>query len=104
MTLPSLFPVITIMLILAVGRLINDDFDQIFNLYNPAVYSVGDVISTYVYRAGLVNLDFGYATAVGLFKNVVAALLIVVANAISKWFNEYGIFLSDARRMKKARS
>ncbi len=91
-TLPALTPVITIMLILAIGRLLNDEFDQIFNLYNPAVYSVGDVIQTYTYRAGLVDMNYSYAAAVGLFKNLFALVLIVGANAVTKRINEYGIW------------
>ncbi len=91
-TLPALTPVITIMLILAIGRLVNDEFDQIFNLYNPAVYSVGDVIQTYTYRAGLVDMNYSYAAAVGLFKNLFALVLIVGANGVTKRINEYGIW------------
>lgn len=91
-TLPGLIPVVTIMLILAVGRIIEDDFDQIFNMYNPAVYSVGDVISTYTYRRGLVNMEFGFATAVSLFKNLISLALIVITNFISHRVNEYGIW------------
>jgi putative aldouronate transport system permease protein len=91
-TLPSLTPVITIMFIFAVGRIVNDDFDQIFNLYNPAVYEVGDVLSTYTYRRGLVELDYSFAATVGLLKNVIAFTLIVVTNAISKRINEYGLW------------
>lgn len=91
-TLPSLTPVITIMFIFAVGRIVNDDFDQIFNLYNPAVYEVGDVLSTYTYRRGLVELDYSFAAAVGLLKNVVAFVMIVGTNAVSKRINEYGLW------------
>ncbi|WJH35465.1 ABC transporter permease subunit [Paenibacillus sp. CC-CFT747] len=91
-TLPSLIPVITIMLIFAVGKLVNDDFDQVFNLYNPSVYSVGDVISTYTYRSGLVQMEYSFATAVGLFKNVLALVLVLSANAIAKRINEYGLW------------
>lgn len=91
-TLPSLAPVITIMFILATGKLINDDFDQIFNLYSPAVYKVGDVISTYTYRAGLVNMDYSYSTAVGLFKNIISLILIISTNSISQKINDYGLF------------
>jgi putative aldouronate transport system permease protein len=91
-TLPSLTPVITIMFIFAVGRIVNDDFDQVFNLYNPAVYQVGDVLSTYTYRRGLVELDYSFAAAVGLLKNVLAFTLIVATNAISKRINEYGLW------------
>lgn len=91
-TLPSLVPVITIMFIFNVGAIVNDDFDQIFNLYNEAVYSVGDVISTYNYRIGMINNEYGYSTAVGLFKNVIAITLIIMTNFISKKFNDYGIW------------
>lgn len=91
-TLPSLAPVITIMLIFAVGGIIEDDFNQIFNMYNEAVYSVGDVISTYTYRRGLVKLDYSFATAVDLFKNIIAFVLIVTANKIANRINEYGIW------------
>lgn len=91
-TLPSLAPVITIMFILAAGRIIKDDFDQIFNLYNPAVYRTADVISTYVYRQGLENLNFSYAAAVDLFKNVFALVTVYGTNLISRRINDYGIW------------
>lgn len=91
-TLPSLAPVITVMLILAAGRLVSDNFDQVFNLYNPAVYKVGDVMSTYMYRRGLVNLDYSLATAVGLFQNLIAFIVLISANWIARRINEYGIW------------
>lgn len=91
-TIPSLAPVITIMLIFAVGNLIKDDFDQIFNLYNPSVYKVADVISTYTYRMGIISMEYSFATAVGLFKNIIAFILIIIANKITKNINEYGIW------------
>ena len=91
-TLTSLIPVITIQLIFAIGRITLDDFDQIFNLYNPAVYSVGDVISTYTYRKGLVELQYSFSAAVGLFQNVISLGLIIAANSITKKINEYGIW------------
>jgi len=91
-TLPSLAPVITITFIFAVGRLITDDFDQIFNLYNAAVYSVGDVLSTYVYRIGLEGMRYGFATAVELFKNVIAFSLIVGTNYLARKYSDYGLW------------
>jgi putative aldouronate transport system permease protein len=91
-TLPSLAPVITIMLLLSLRTIVQDDFDQIFNLYNEAVYSVGDVIGTYVYRVGLVELRYGLSTAVGLFRNVVAFALIVGANAVARRIGDYGVW------------
>jgi len=91
-TLPSLAPVITVLLIFALQGIIGDDFDQIFNLYNPSVYKVGDVLGTFVYRMGLLNMQYSYATAVGLFRNVIAFGLLVFANAASRRSNEYGIW------------
>jgi putative aldouronate transport system permease protein len=91
-TVPSIAPVVTVMFILAAGQIIRDDFDQIFNLYNPSVYRTADVISTYVYRQGLEQLNFSYATAVDLFKNAIALVLVWTTNRISKRVNEYGIW------------
>ncbi|MDP3178657.1 MAG: ABC transporter permease subunit, partial [Spirochaetaceae bacterium] len=91
-TLPSLAPVITIMLILAAGQLVDDNFDQVFNLYNVAVYPVGDVLSTYMFRRGLENMEYSLAAAMGLFKNVLAFAIVALANAIAKRINDYGIW------------
>ncbi len=91
-TLPGIAPVVTIMLILNMGSLVEDDFDQIFNLLNDAVMGVGDVLGTFVYRQGMRNLDYGYATAVELFRNIISLVLVVSANFISKRINEYGLW------------
>jgi len=91
-TLPSILPIIIIMFIFAVGAIINDDFDQIFNLYNPLVYRVGDVFSTYVYRMGLEQAQYSFATAAGLLKNIIAFALIITTNSIAKKFSEYSIW------------
>lgn len=91
-TVPSILPVMTIMFIFAVGSIVNDDFDQIFNLYNTAVYKVGDVLGTYTYRLGLIDMRYDFSTAVGLFKNVVAFALVFITNSIVKRINEYGIW------------
>jgi putative aldouronate transport system permease protein len=91
-TLPSMAPVITIMLILSIGKLVNDNFDQIFNMYNPSVYNVADVMSTYIYRRGLENMEYSLATAMGLFKNVIAFAMVIGANALAKRINDNGIW------------
>ena len=91
-TLPSLTSIIVILFILNIGSIVEDDFDQIFNFYKPAVYSVGDVLSTYVYRKGILNMKYSYATTVGLFQNVLAFLLVFLTNKIAKQFGEYGIW------------
>ncbi len=83
-TLPSLIPTIVIMFIFAVGGVMADDFDQIYNMLNAQVMDVGDVIGTYTYRVGLQQMDYGYATAVGLFKNVISLVLVTLCNKLSK--------------------
>lgn len=67
-TLPCIAPTIIIMFIMATGNVIQDDFDQIYNMLNAKVMDVGDVIGTYTYRMGIEKMNFSYATAVGLFK------------------------------------
>jgi putative aldouronate transport system permease protein len=91
-TLPSIAPVIIIMLIFATGNIINDDFDQVFNLLNDKVMPVGDVISTYTYREGLQRMNFSYATAVGLFKNIVSFSMVMISNTIARKTSEYAIW------------
>jgi len=84
-SIPMLVPVIAIMLILSMSGILDAGFDQIFNMYNVKVYNVADIIDTYVYRKGLLEMSYSYATAVGLFKSVVALLLIIIVNRIVKW-------------------
>lgn len=91
-TLPSLIPVITILFILRLGRILNAGFDQIFNLYNPVVYKVADIIDTYVYRIGLIDRQYDFSTAVNLFKNFIGVILILFTNSIIKRYSEYGIW------------
>lgn len=91
-TLPSIAPVITIMLILAVGKIVTDDFDQIYNLYNAGVYSVSEVMGTYIYKRGIGNMQYEVATAMGLFQNGIAFLMVAATNQISKRINEFGLW------------
>lgn len=91
-TVPSLVPMIVILFILSLGNILNAGFDQILNLYNPMVYDVADIIDTYVYRKGLEQFQLDYATAVGLFKNVVGVILILGTNAIIRKRSEHGIW------------
>lgn len=91
-TLPALMPVITLMLIMSVGTIVSDDFDQIFNLLNPAVKEVGDVLGTYIYYRGFENMDYSFATAAGLFQNVISFGLIMLVNAIARRISDYGIW------------
>jgi putative aldouronate transport system permease protein len=91
-TLPAVSSVIVIMLILRVGQIINENFEQIFNLYSPAVYEVGDVFDTFVYRKGIMNNDFSYSTAVGLFKSVTSLVLVLGANFVAKKVGQEGLW------------
>ena len=83
-TLPSLISTIVVMLILNVGSIMDAGFDQVFNLYNSAVYQTGEIIDTYVYRYGLGDMKYAQATAVGLFKNVIAFVLVVGTNLVAR--------------------
>ena len=83
-TLTGLFPTIVLMLIIRVGHILQAGFEQILVMYNPTVYDVADVIETYVYRVGMGQMDFSLGTALGLFNGVVALILIVGANAVSR--------------------
>jgi putative aldouronate transport system permease protein len=85
-SLPGIKDVIVLVTLLRLGNILDAGFAQIFVLYSLPVYSVGDVIDTWVYRQGLLNFQFGLATAVGLFKGVIGLLLIVVANRVAKRF------------------
>lgn len=91
-TLPALVPVIVIIGTLALGNILNGGFDQIFNLYNPLVYKDGDIIDTFVYRIGLMNGSFSFATAVGLFKSAVSFIMIVIAYRLAYLWGNYRIF------------
>lgn len=91
-TLPSIAPVIVTVLLLKIGTILDAGFNQIFMLYSPAVYSVGDIIDTWVYRQGLLEFQFGLATAVGLFKGVIGMLLIFFANRLTRKVSNSSLF------------
>ncbi|NLY18257.1 MAG: sugar ABC transporter permease [Clostridiaceae bacterium] len=91
-TLPCIRSTIIVLLLLKVGNIMNNGFEQIFMLYNPMVYEVGDVFETYVYRLGLVEARYDFSTAVGLFKSVIAFIMLVGANTLARKFGERGIF------------
>jgi putative aldouronate transport system permease protein len=91
-TIPGIAPTIVLLATLSIGNILNAGFDQIFNLYNPLVYETGDIIDTYVYRVGIVQAQFGLATAVGLMKSVVALILIMISYWMASRFANYRIF------------
>ena len=91
-TLPSLLPTIIIMLLLRVGSIVNVGFEQVFTLYSPPVYGVADIIDTYVYRVGIIDVQYGFATAAGLFKSVIACLLVVSCNWLARRAGQESLF------------
>lgn len=91
-TIPGILSTIVLLATLSLGNVLNAGFDQIFNLYNPLVYETGDILDTYVYRIGLVQAQYGLATAVGLFKSVISFVLIIISYKMAAKFANYRIF------------
>ncbi|MBP1992222.1 ABC transporter permease [Paenibacillus eucommiae] len=91
-TLPAIRTTIIILLILRLGTVLDNGFEQIFLMLNPYVEEVGNVLDTFVYYKGILQSDFSFATAVGLFKSVVGLILVVSANRLAKRFGEDGIY------------
>jgi putative aldouronate transport system permease protein len=91
-TLPGLLPIIMVMTILSMGNVLNAGFEQVFNLYSPQVYKTGDIIDTLVFRLGMVDANYGVATAVGLFKSVVSFTMLGVAYALAYQYTDHRIF------------
>jgi putative aldouronate transport system permease protein len=91
-TLPNLLPTITILFILRLGGILNVSFEKVLLLYNESTFEVADVISTYVYRRGIQNAAFSFASAVGLFNTIVNVCFLITANALSRKFTESSLF------------
>jgi putative aldouronate transport system permease protein len=93
-TMPGIAPIIIIMFLLNVGNIVNANFDQVFNLYSPSTFSTGDVIDTYIYRMSFQSStvqDFGFTTAVSLFKNLINFTLLISANTMARKLGQEGI-------------
>lgn len=82
-TLPSLYNLMSILLIMNMGGILNAGFEQVLMLYSPLVYETGDIIDTFVYRAGIQELQYSYSSAVSLFKTVIGFSLLLTANFIA---------------------
>ncbi|MDF2922191.1 MAG: sugar transporter permease [Paenibacillaceae bacterium] len=91
-TLPGILPTIMIMLILRIGNILDVGYEAIILLYQPATYETADVISTYMYRAGIKEGQYDLTTAVGLFNSAVGLVLVIAANKLSKKFTESGLW------------
>ncbi len=91
-TLPSMIPVITILFIFRMGGLLSANFEQVFNLYNPLVYEIADVIDTYIYRLAFEGFQYEFSTALTMLRTGVAMILVWGTNAIVRRFSDYGIW------------
>ncbi|MGM0126116.1 hypothetical protein IGI37_003517 [Enterococcus sp. AZ194] len=91
-TLPGIRSTIIILLVLRIGGLLSVGFEKVLLLYSPSTYQVADVISTYVYRMGILNADFSYSTAIGLFNTLINVTLLLIANRIAKKTANSGLF------------
>ncbi len=92
LVLPMIKPTIILLLIMSLGNLLSVGFEKVYLMYKPAVYDTADVISTYVYRQGIDNKNFSYATAVGLFNSLVGFTIVSISNWFSRKFNETSIW------------
>jgi putative aldouronate transport system permease protein len=90
--LPGIISTVVIIFILSLSSILNAGFDQIIVLLNPMVVDVGEIIDTFVYKVGLINLDYSFATAVGVFKGIVAFLLLTSVNSLSKIIRKESIY------------
>ncbi|WP_409347068.1 ABC transporter permease [Paenibacillus sp. MBLB4367] len=91
-TLPGIAPAIVILLILNVGKVIEIGFEKVFLLYNPATYETADILSTYVYRVGLMQGNFSYASAIDVFTGLVSLVFIVSTNYVSRKLSETSLW------------
>ena len=91
-TLPSILPTIVILLILRMGSIFNVGYEKIILLYNPLIYETADVISSFVYRRGLLEANYSFSTAVGLFNSVLNFSMLLIANSISRKVNETSLW------------
>ena len=83
-SLPSLMPTIITLLLVNLGNMMNVGFEKVMLLYTPATYETADIISTYVYRSGMVSLQYSFASAVGLFNSLIGIILISIFNLLAR--------------------
>lgn len=91
-TIPGIMGTIMIMLIMRIGQVLSVGYEKVLLLYNPTIYDSADVISTYIYRKGLVELNWSFSSAVGLFNSIVNFVFLIAANTISKKTTEVGLW------------
>ncbi len=91
-TLPGIAPIIVLVMVLSIGTLLNTGFEQVFTLYNPVVYSTGDILDTFIYRLGLVQSRYSLAAAVGIFKSLISTIFVSASYFIAYKVADYRIF------------
>ena len=91
-TIPAITPTIATLLIMDLGKMMNLGYEKVLLLYNGSTMETADIIATYVYRRGILQNSFSYATAVGLFQTVIGVVLLVMANKISKKLSETSLW------------
>lgn len=91
-TIPGILPTISVMLIMRIGHMLSLGSETIILLYQPITYETADVISTFVYRNGLIDSNYSYATAVGLFNTIISLMLVTAANKVSKKLTETSLW------------
>nr|BBH51075.1 ABC-transporter [Hydrogenophaga sp.] len=91
-TLPSILPTIAVLMVIKLGHILEVGYEFIILLYQPSTYETGDVISTYIYRTGLEGARYDIAAAAGIFNAVVALILVLIANKVSRRITRTGVF------------
>ena len=91
-TLPSIAPTIVVLLIIKVGSMMNLGYEKVILLYNEVTYETADIISSFIYRKGLLDFRWSYSTAVGLFNSLCSFILLIAANGISRKFTESSLW------------
>ncbi|MDR1566005.1 MAG: ABC transporter permease subunit [Treponema sp.] len=91
-TLPSLMPTITVLFIMRIGNIMSVGYEKVILLYNPTIYETADIISSFIYRRGLLNADYGFSTAVGTVNSIVNFLFVWLANRISRSLSENSLW------------
>ena len=91
-TIPGIMPIIVVLLILRLGQMMTVGYEKIILMYNPLVYSTADVISTYVYRKGILEMNYSFGAAAGLFNSAINFALLIMANQMSKRLNDNSLW------------
>jgi putative aldouronate transport system permease protein len=91
-TIPCLLPTITVLFIMRIGNIMSVGYEKVILLYNPTIYSTADIISTYIYRRGLLETNYGISTAVGTFNSIINFIFVWLANRLSGWLSENSLW------------